>query len=77
MRYTSHEPRTKVGLTLVEMLVVIAIIAILASTVITIATRIDNKSREQLAGSTIAILTAALGQFQDYGYKYKDYFECL
>jgi len=53
------------------MLVVVAIIAILATMVIGIAARIDNQAKERLAKSTIAIINAALGQFQDYGYRYK------
>ena len=70
-RATSDERRTKTGVTLVEMLVVVAIIAILATMVIGIAARIDNQAKERLAKSTIAIINAALGQFQDYGYRYK------
>jgi len=62
----------KTGVTLVEMLIVVAIIAILTTMVIGIAGRIDNQSKEQLAKSTIAILTAALRQFYDYEYRYKD-----
>lgn len=58
------------GFTLVEMLIVVAIIALLATMVVGIASRIDTQSKENLARSTIAILTAALEQFHDYGYKY-------
>jgi prepilin-type N-terminal cleavage/methylation domain-containing protein len=64
--------RYKVGLTLVEMLVVLAIIAILVSMTIAVAGRIRNQSKEQLTKSTLALLNTALTQFQDYGYKYKD-----
>jgi prepilin-type N-terminal cleavage/methylation domain-containing protein len=60
----------KAGFTLVEMLIVVAIIAILATMVVGLATRISNKTKEQFAESTIAILTAALEQFHDYGYNY-------
>ena len=62
--------KNKTGLTLIEMLIVVGIIAILVSMVIGIAGRIDTQGKEQLAESTIAILTAALGQFRDYGYNY-------
>jgi prepilin-type N-terminal cleavage/methylation domain-containing protein len=62
--------RYKAGFTLVEMLIVVAIIAILATMVVGIASRIDTRSKENLAKSTIAILTAALEQFHDYGYNY-------
>lgn len=61
----------KAGITLVETLMVVAIIALLATMVITIATRIESKTNEQLTGNTIALLNAALGQFRDYGYNFK------
>ncbi len=61
----------KAGVTLIEMVVVVAIIALLVSMVIRVATRTDNQSRERLTESTIAILTAALEQFGDYGYNYQ------
>ena len=66
----NNEQRTKRCFTLVEMLIAVAIIAILVSMVIGVAGHIDNRAKEQLAESTIAILTAALGQFRDYGYNY-------
>ena len=62
--------RYKAGFTLVEMLIVVAIIVVLATMVVGIASRIDTRSKENLARSTIAILTAALEQFHDYGYNY-------
>jgi len=60
------------GVTLVEILVVVAIIAILVTMVIGIATRIDTQGKERLTKNTIALLTAALGEFNDYGYSYSD-----
>lgn len=54
------------------MLVVVAVIVVLASLVITAATRIRNQSNEQLAENTFATLTAALQQFADYGYRYNN-----
>jgi prepilin-type N-terminal cleavage/methylation domain-containing protein len=60
----------KTGVTLVEILVVVVIIAILVTMVIGIALRIDTQGKEQLAESTIALLTAALGEFRDFGYAY-------
>ena len=63
--------RHKIGATLVEILIVVAIIAILATMVVGIATHISNQSKEQLTKSTFALLNAALGQFRDYGYNYK------
>lgn len=67
----------KTGVTLVEILVVVAIIAILATIVISLAARIDNQGKERLTKSTFALLNAALGEFCDYGYSYKgsDYAE--
>jgi prepilin-type N-terminal cleavage/methylation domain-containing protein len=66
----SYENKT--GLTLVEMLIVVAIIVILTTMVIGIAGRVNDQSKEQLTKSTIAILTAALRQFHDYEYRYRD-----
>ncbi|MBW8041125.1 MAG: type II secretion system protein [Planctomycetes bacterium] len=64
----SYENRT--GVTLIEMLIVVAIIVILTTMVVGIAGRIDNQSKEQLTKSTFGILTAALRQFGDYKYNY-------
>jgi prepilin-type N-terminal cleavage/methylation domain-containing protein len=64
--------QNKTGVTLVEILVVVAIIAILVTMVIGIAARIDTQGKERLTENTIALLTAALGQFGDYGYSYSD-----
>ena len=60
----------KYGVTLVEMLIVLAIIALLTSMVIGIAGRISNQSKEQLTRNTFALLNAALDQFRDYEYNY-------
>ena len=65
----SYENKT--GLTLVEMLIVVAIIVILTTMVIGLAGRVDNQSKEQLTKSTIGIITAVLRQFKDYSYRYK------
>lgn len=54
------------------MLVVVAVIVVLASLVITAATRIRNQSSQQLAENTFAALTAALQQFADFGYRYNN-----
>ncbi|MHC4457119.1 MAG: type II secretion system protein [Planctomycetota bacterium] len=78
IRYTTYEPRAtsggrpiKPGWTIVEMLIVVAIIAILAAMVIGMAGRISAQSNEQLLKNTFALLNAALTQFSDYGYNYK------
>jgi len=63
--------KAKIGVTLVEMLIVLAVITLLVSMVVGIAARLDNQGKERLAKNTFALLNAALGQFQDYGYHYK------
>ena len=63
--------KAKIGVTLVEMLIVLAVITILVSMVVGIAGRIDNQSKGRLARNTLALINAALGQFRDYGYQYK------
>jgi len=62
--------RSKPAFTLIEMLVVIAIIAILVSVVVGLARRMDNQGKERLTKSTIALLGNALEQFRDFGYQY-------
>lgn len=62
----------KYGLTLIEMLIVVGIIALLTAMIAGIARRIDNQSKERLAENTTAIINTALGQFKDYGYDYND-----
>ncbi len=62
----------KKGFTLIEILTVVAIIAVLASIVISVATRIETRGEKQVAEATFAIIDATLQQFQDYGYQYTD-----
>jgi len=73
----NKKQQTKKAVTLIEMLIVVVIIAILTTMVIGIAGRIDNQAKKQLVENTIAIINAALQQFQDYDYSYKhpDYAE--
>lgn len=54
------------GLTLVEMLIVIGVIAVLASMVIGIATRIDNQSKERCLKTTFALLEGALQEYKEF-----------
>lgn len=61
----------KHAVTLVEMVIVIAVIGLLVSMVVGISIRIDNQSKEKLTADTISILTAAIEQFGDYQYQYK------
>ncbi|MHC4573633.1 MAG: type II secretion system protein [Planctomycetota bacterium] len=62
--------RYKAGVTLVEMLVVVAIVGLLVAMVVGLGARSENQARVQLARNTIAIVAAALRQFHDYGYTY-------
>jgi prepilin-type N-terminal cleavage/methylation domain-containing protein len=56
----------KYGLTLVEMLIVIGVVAVLASMVIGIAARIDNQSKERCLKAAFALLEEALQEYYDY-----------
>ena len=53
----------KYGVTLVEILVVVAVIAILATMVIGIAARINDQSKEQGLESTFTLLESALQEY--------------
>lgn len=65
-RVTSHELRTKAGVTLVEILIVLGIIMLLASIVIGMATHITNQSRAQSLENTFALLESALEEYHEY-----------
>jgi len=56
----------KHGLSLVEMLIVIGVIALLATMVIGVASRIDNQSKEKGVKSTFALLEGALEEYREY-----------
>lgn len=62
----------KSGFTLIEMLAVVAIIAILVSMVIGVTRHVDDQRKERLCRSAIGLLGNALEQFRDFGYEYKD-----
>jgi prepilin-type N-terminal cleavage/methylation domain-containing protein len=62
----------KTGFTLIEMIVVIAIIAILISMVVTITKRIDDQGKERLMKDTIVLIGNALEQFRSFGYEYRN-----
>lgn len=63
---TGHEARTEAGVTLVEMLIVLAIITLLASLVIGMATHIDNQSKGKSLQNTFAVLESALEEYREY-----------
>jgi prepilin-type N-terminal cleavage/methylation domain-containing protein len=62
--------RQQLGVTLIEMLVVVGIIAVLAGAVIALSLRLANQSKERLLANTFSLLDNALGQFYDYGFQY-------
>jgi prepilin-type N-terminal cleavage/methylation domain-containing protein len=62
----------KRGVTLVEILVVMAIIALLATMVISIAARIDNQSKERCLECTCALLESALQEYREYTGKFPE-----
>jgi prepilin-type N-terminal cleavage/methylation domain-containing protein len=58
--------RYNAGFTLVEMLIVVAVIAILAAMVVGLAGRIDTQSKERALKSTFALLDSALQEYYEY-----------
>ena len=58
--------RYKQGLSLIEMLIVLGLIAILATMVISVASRIDNQSKEKGVKSTFALLEGALEEYKEF-----------
>ena len=58
--------RHKHGLSLVEMLIVVGIIALLATMVIGIAGRIDTQAKEKGVESTFALLEGALEEYKEF-----------
>jgi type II secretory pathway pseudopilin PulG len=57
--------RHNVGLTLIETLVVVAVIALLASLVIAITLRIENQSKERGVENLFALLRSALQEYYE------------
>ena len=56
----------KHGLSLVEMLIVVGIIALLATMVIGIASHIDTQAKEKGVKSTFAVLEGALEEYKEF-----------
>lgn len=56
----------KHGVTLVEMVIVIAVIVLLASLVIGIARRIDNQNKERALSHTFSLLDTALYEYREF-----------
>jgi len=59
----------KTGFTLIEMLVVVAVMAILSSVLISMASKIQNKANTRLVESTFALIDSALQEYEDFGYR--------
>ena len=67
----NNKNKNRAGFTLMEMIVVVAVIVVLTSIVVSVATRIDSQSKEQLTENTFSLLNAALEQYKDFGYQLK------
>ncbi len=62
----------KSGFTLIETLLVVAIIALLVAMVFGLTRRISDQGKERLCRDTLVLVDNALEQFRDFGYEYKD-----
>ncbi len=60
------ELKNRIGLTLVEILIVLAVIALLATMVIGIASSIYTKAKEKATKATITLLESALEEYKDF-----------
>lgn len=70
LQYNILQRRTSCGLSLIEMLIVVAVISLLVSIVLGVGNSIQRKANEQLTENTFALLEAALQEYYDY----QDYF---
>jgi len=60
------ELRAQFGLTLVEILIVVAVIVILAAMINSIAARLDNQAKEKGMKNIFAVLEEALTEYKDF-----------
>lgn len=67
----NNKNKNRAGFTLLEVIVVVAVIVVLTSIVVSVATRIDSQSKERLTENTLGLLNAALEQYKDFGYQLK------
>ena len=58
--------------TLIEIMVTVAVIGILVSITMTTAGHLDKLFKIKRTENTFALVNAALAEFQDYGYRYRD-----
>jgi prepilin-type N-terminal cleavage/methylation domain-containing protein len=66
IRTRKANPRFGKGLTLIEMLVVVAVILILAGIVISLTWRVDNQAKERALKNTFGLLKSALTEYYDF-----------
>ena len=62
----------KHGLSLIEIVMAVIIIAILATMVITVSTHVDNQSKEEGMEAAFSILESALQEYYDYWKSFPD-----
>ena len=62
----------KNGVTLIEMVIVVAIMALLATMVIGIASRIDDRTKEKGLANIFALLESALQEYHQYTNKFPE-----
>ena len=60
------------GMTLVEMLAALVILLVLITLTVTVGRRIEQQAKEKVTIETINLVDAALGEFRDFDYQYKD-----
>jgi type II secretory pathway pseudopilin PulG len=59
------ELQNKTGITLVEMIIVVAVIAMLAAMLVGVSTVIDTQSKEKATEATLTLLEGALDEYKD------------
>jgi prepilin-type N-terminal cleavage/methylation domain-containing protein len=64
--------KRKKGITLIEMVIVVAIVALLATMVIGIASRIDNRTKEKGLANIFVLLESALQEYHEYTNKFPE-----
>jgi prepilin-type N-terminal cleavage/methylation domain-containing protein len=64
--------KCKHGLSLIEVLMAVIIVAILATMVITVASSVDNRAKEEGVKAAFSLLEAALQEYYDYWESFPD-----
>jgi type II secretory pathway pseudopilin PulG len=64
--------KNKLGVTLIEIVIVVAIIALLISTIIGIASRVDERTKEKSMKDVFALLESALQEYYEYTGKFPE-----